>query len=566
MKPLLDGLKALGPARLGAMAVVALGLLGLLAMLAMRATDTPMALLYGGLDTQDASAITAALDAQHIAYRLDGGGGRILVPADQVARLRLMLAAKGIPSGGTVGYEIFDRSSGLAATSFQDRINETRAMEGELARTISAMSGVRAVRVHLVLPHRAPFARHASAAQASIMLTMAGIGRLDREEVAAIQNLVAAAVPQLRPQNITIVDNRGDLLARAGSQAGGADTPLSANALRLATERRLDRAVERMLEQSLGPGHVRAEAAVQMSFDKVQETAESFNPDGQVPRSQQSVDETSTRTDPGRTVSVQNNLPNANASTPGAGSTRKRREETTNYEISKTVRTVINDQPQIKRISIAVMVDGVTTIGKDGKPVWTPQSPAEIARIGDLVKSAIGYDAKRGDVVQVVSMRFAPTDPGVTAVAPGLMGLHVNAPDVMHLAETALFGVIGLLALLLVLRPMVTRITALPRELLGPAGGESVAFAGTEATMAGTTLAGTPALGALPAPHGEMRALPGGGAAPGTALLEDDSMVQLAQIEGAMRASSLRRIADLVDKHPEETVAIMRGWMAQEAA
>ena len=560
MKSLLGGFKALGPARLGAMALVAIGLLGLLAMLAMRASDTPMALLYGNLDTSDAAQVTAQLDSQHIPYRLQAGGASILVPADQVAKVRLMLAGQGLPSGGTVGYEIFDRSSSLGATSFQERINETRAMEGELARTITAMQGVRAVRVHLVLPSRAPFARDTSPAQASIMLTMAGVGRLDKEEVQAILNLVSAAVPQLHPENIAIVDSRGDLLARAGNPTDGEPGAMSGGEIRRATEQRLDRAVEQMLEQSLGPGHVRAEASVQMNFDKVRETAETFNPDGQVPRSQQSVDQSSTRSDANQSVSVQNNLPNATASTPGAGSTSKRHEQTTNYEISKTVRTVINDQPQISRISLAVMVDGVTTIGKGGQTTWAPQSPAEIARITDLVKSAIGFDAKRGDVVQVVSMHFAPEDQGILAVTPGLMGLHFTAPDILHLAETALFGVIGLLALLLVLRPMVTRITNLPQELLAaPVSAEAaLALAGPEGVLAGAGLAG-----ALPG-QAAMRALPapGGGA---MAQIQDDSLVQLAQIEGAMRASSLRRISELVEKHPEETVSIMRGWMAQEA-
>ena len=222
------------------------------------------------------------------------------MPAEQVAEARLALAREGLPAGGSVGYEIFDRSDGLAATEFQQKINETRALEGEIARTIRAMHGIRGVRVHLVLPRREPFARDRQDAQASVMLTMAGVGRLDREGIQAILNLVAAAVPGLRPQNIAIVDSRGDLLARAGEPVGPTATALSTEEVRRATELRLARAVEEMLERSLGAGHVRAEAAVRMSFDRLNQTEERYDPDGQVTRSSQNVTSNSKNTEPQR--------------------------------------------------------------------------------------------------------------------------------------------------------------------------------------------------------------------------------------------------------------------------
>jgi flagellar M-ring protein FliF len=298
------------------------------------------------------------LARRHIQYRIAGNGSQVLVPADQVAEARLALAHEGLPTGGSIGYEIFDRSDGLAATEFQQKINETRALEGEIARTIRAMHGIRAARVHLVLPRREPFARDRQDAQASVMLTMASAGRLDREGIQAILNLVAAAVPGLRPQNIAIVDSRGDLLARAGEPVGPTATALSTEEVRRATELRLSRAVEEMLERSLGAGHVRAEAAVRMSFDRLNQTEERYDPDGQVTRSSQSVTSNSKTTEPSGTVTVQNNLPNADAGRETAGSQEARQEETTNYEISKTVRTLIREQPQIERISLAVMVDG----------------------------------------------------------------------------------------------------------------------------------------------------------------------------------------------------------------
>jgi flagellar M-ring protein FliF len=550
MTALLEGLKALGLARLAAMATVTLGMLGLFALLALRGGSEPMALLYGDLDLRDSAQVTEQLARQHIEYRVGGGGTQVLVPADLVAQARVGLAKEGLPTGGSVGYEIFDRSDGLAATEFQQQINQTRALEGELGRTIRAIHGVRAVRVHLVLPRREPFARERQDAQASVLLTMTGAGRLDHEGIQAILNLVAAAVPGLRPQNIAVVDSRGDLLARAGEPVGPTSQSLSTEEARRATELRLSRAVEEILEKSIGPGRVRAEAAVQMSFDRVNQTEERYDPDGQVTRSTQSVNSTSKSTEPAATVTAQNNLPNADAGTTPSGSQEGRQEETTNFEISKTVRTLIRDQPQIDRISLAVMVDGSMTTGADGKPTWQPQSAEELARITTLVKSTIGFDAKRGDQVDVVSMRFIAEDPAPIATPAGWFGIGLDESAILRLAETGLIGLIALLALLLVLRPMVLRLTTLaPGQLTGSIGGLALTLPGPSST--GTSVSAEATF-----------ATPSVGLPPG--LLEDESMVSIAQIEGQLRASSIRRVSDLAEKHPDETLSILRGWMAQE--
>jgi flagellar M-ring protein FliF len=548
MKARVEGLRALGAARLAAMGAVALGMLGMLALMVMRGGTEQMALLYGDLDLRDSGQVAEQLTRRHIPYRIAANGSQILVPADQVPEARVALAKEGLPSGGSIGYEIFDRGDSLAATEFQQKINETRAMEGEIARTIRAMQGIRAVRVHLVLPRREPFAREQQDAQASVMLTMSGAARLDREGIQAILNLVSAAVPGLRPQNIAIVDSRGDLLARAGTPVGAAAAALSAEEVRRATELRLSRAVEEMLERSLGAGHVRAEAAVRMSFDKFNQTEERYDPDGQVTRSTQTVDSKSKNTEAQQTVSVQNNLPNANAGQqPGAGSQDSRQEETTNYEISKTIRTLIKDQPQIDRIDLAVMVDGTDVAAADGKHTWQPRSAEELNRITGLVRTAIGYDEKRGDHVEVVSMQFVSDSAGAVTEDHGVLGMKLEKADMLHLAQTALFGVIGVVALLLVLRPMVLRITSVaPGALAGP-GGSLAAISGA----ATSALSGPVAQAAL-------------AAAGTTQMLEDESMVKIAQIEGQMRASSLRRISELAEKHPDETLAIVRGWMVQE--
>ncbi len=557
MRELLNGLKALGVARLAAMGAVAVCMLAVLAVLALRGGTEHMALLYADLDLKEAGQIADALDRQHIPAQTGRQGSEILVPESMVTRARLLLAREGLPSGGAIGYEIFDRGDGLVASQFQQSISQTRALEGELARTIRSMQGVRNARVHVVLPRREPFATQHQDAQASVLLTLAGANRLDHEAVQAILTLVAAAVPGLRVQNIAIADTHGSLLARAGQAMGGPGTDNALDEQRRATEMRLAHAVEDMLEPSLGQGRVRAEAAVDMDFDQVHETQEKFDPEGQVVRGTQTSTDTSKSTEAQAPTTVQNNLPNADAAAAsGAGSQEQKQEETTNYEIGKTVRTIVREHPQIRRISIAVMIDGIEIKDGSGAVQWKPRPQDDIDRITTLVRSAIGYNEKRGDRIDVVSMRFAIPE-AASSEAGALAGLF-DKSDLMRLGQTGLLGVLALLALLFVLRPMVQRITSLPAAIEGP---EPLAMLAAGAGGGAGMTAGA-------APGGQLLLAGTGAAAEGGALVpyeEGDNMVNIANIEGQMRASSIRRVIDLVQTHPDESLSILRAWMQQEA-
>ena len=213
------------------------------------------------------------------------------------------------------------------------------------------------------------------------MLTMSGAARLDREGVQAVLNLVAAAVPGLRPHNVAIVDSRGNLLARAGEPVGAVAETRGLEDVRQAMEARLGREVEDMLERTLGPGRVRAEAAVELDTSRLNETRESYNPEEKVERSTQNVTDTSRTSEATPGVSVQNNLPNPDAGQASSGTQTQHQEETTNYEISKTTRTTVREQPEVRRISLAVLVDGVEAIGPDGKATYAPRSREDMDRI-----------------------------------------------------------------------------------------------------------------------------------------------------------------------------------------
>jgi flagellar M-ring protein FliF len=394
-----------------------------------------------------------------------------------------------------------------------------------------------------------PFAHDVEAAQASVILTMAGAARLDTQAVQSVLNLVAAAVPGLKPQAIALIDSRGTLLARAGQPTGEDQAVSSAEELRRTTEAKISHAIEDMLERTVGPGHVRAEATVEMNYDHVNETTENYNPDQQVVRSTQTTTDKNRNTEADKAVTVQNNLPNADAGAAAAsGSSDDRNEETTNYEIGHTVRTLVREQPQIARISVAVMVDGTMAPGPNGKPVWHERSADELARLRRLVQSAVGFDQKRGDTVELVSMQFADNAESSAPEPTGVLGLGLEKSDMMSLAQSAIMGVVVLLALLFVVRPMALRLT-----------GGATPIGGADAPM----------LAAAGAGGGRALTVPGSGggfAGPSaaTALLADESMVELANIEGQIRASSIRKIADLVEKHPDESLNIMRGWIAQE--
>jgi flagellar M-ring protein FliF len=542
-------LRSLGPMRLSALGLVATLTLGALLFLALRAGSPPMGLLYGGLEQRDAAQVVAALDRARMPYQLGAGGNDILVPVEQIPRLRLMLARDGLPAGGSIGYEIFDRQNSLTTTPFQQDVNRLRAMEGELARSIRALDGVAAARVHVALPRREPFSRERSEAQASVVLQMRGVQRLDREGVQAVLHLVASAVPGLKPQNIAVVDGRGELLSRGTATSAASGLAQTQEELRRAQEMRMARGIEEILEQILGPGRVRAEATIEMDNERVQVTEERFDPDNQVARSQNSVSESNRSGEP-QNVSVANQLPGAPAApNNGPQSQESRQEETTNYEIGRTTRNTLREQPTMRRLSVAVLVDGVRESAEtsDGQPRYRERTQEELARITALVRGAIGFNETRGDRLEVVSLRFADLSLGKEgdAAAEGFLGLPALTPALTaRLLESGLFALVALIALLLVVRPITKVLVAGVK----PPQDEKLAN-DTRALIA----SGAPASG-------------GSDNAVTVVDNEDHVMIDLAMVQGQIRASSLHNLAELVEKNPEETLAVLRRWLAPEEA
>ncbi len=564
MGGLMQTLRNLGPARLGLMGAVMVGMLVFFFFLTSRMSTGQMALLYNDLPTSDAGAITAKLDALQVPFTVSADGSQIKVPADQVGKLRMTLAGDGLPSGGGVGYEIFDKQNGFGTTSFVQNINQVRALEGELARTISSLQGVKAARVHLVLPYHELFAKETEPSTASVFLTLKNSNAMGREQIAAVQHLVAAAVPGLKPNAISIIDNNGNLLARGGDDGGDQSLigGMTADENRHNYEARVVRDIEDLLGRTVGFGKVRATVTADLDFDRVTTSQEKYDPEGQVARSTQTVSDKNTSSEGGSggAVSVANNLPESKSSASGAGgnaTSGDRTEETTNYEVGKTVISSVKEIGQVKKMSVAVLIDGTYSApDKDGKTAYAPRSPEEIKKLEDLVKSAIGFDEKRGDSVKLENMQFARDEEAAPEKA---LPLGLNKDDLGKMLETVILGLVAILFILLVVRPLTTKVMAAPAG--GGGGGGSGGFAPPSSGNLLTDQSGGGGMGQLSGPGGgyEVDASRALGVES-----EIDRMINLEQVEGRVRASSLKKVSEIVDKHPEQAVGILRNWLYQD--
>ena len=555
MNAMLQALQGVGAARILMLLIVSALVIGLLGYLGNRLTDPPLTILYGDLDPKDANQIVAKLETMTVPYELRAGGTQIFVPTDRALRLRMAMAEEGLPNGGSVGYEVFDRSDTLGLTRTMQNINMLRALAGELERTIKSISQINAARVHLVLPKRDLFSRGKQNTSASIVLSMVGGNRLNKSQVNAIRHLVASAVPGLKPNQVSIIDNRGNRLARGGEDQDDSLMTDRAQDYRAAYESRLMRAIENLLEQTLGVGKVRAQVNAEINFDRVTTSAEIYDPEGQVVRSTQSVEERSGSAGGGggQAVSVGNSLPSgedgegrAAGIAASSGNTTERIEETTNYEITKTVRNYVSESGTVKRLSVAVLVDGIYTEGSDGEISYSPRDEEQILLLTSLVKTAVGFNAERGDILEVINMPFAQIDV-LEGEEPPLVDLGKG--DYFKIAEIAVMLVVGILVVLMVLRPLATSAMSGARQAASPEGIDE-----SQAALAAPT--GDPAdVPALPPGEAEMAPLPAS---------QLDNTINVANVEGRMKVSSMKRVGEIVDNHPEEALNIIRNWIHQE--
>lgn len=534
MLSFIQTLKNLGTARLAAMGGVLIFLMGFLIYLATQLGSTEMAVLFNELDPADTKKIIAQLDEQNVPYRLYKNGTEIHVPVADTLKLRVQLA-ETVNAGSVVGYEIFDKAQSPGVGHDIINLQMLRALEGELARTIKAIDNVKAARVHLVLPRREMFSREEQPPSASVIIRMEDKAKLTPKQVEAVQRLVAAAVPKMQTKDVSIMDARGTLLTKNFDD--DEQMQISTNEeMRRDYERRLISAVQSLIEQSVGQEKVRVQASLEMDFDQVVVNREIYDPEAQVLRSSTTIEESSQTDEREPIVSVEQNLPDAE--TQNANQVKQqanRTEETVNYEISKEVISQVRKNGVIKRLSVAVIVDGTYTLNPNGTKTYVPRTEKEMELLTTLVRSAVGYDANRGDTVEVINLPFFNPDDLLRLEDP-ILFMGFTKQEIMKMVEGLGVALVAVLVILLVVRPLIVKAFEQPENeeeenlLMGPSDD----------------------LQQLPSPSS-------GGVLTETDQLEE--LIDIAKVEGRVKASSVRKIGEIIDQHPEEAVSIIRSWM-----
>ena len=538
MNSFIQSIKNMSPGRLISLGAVILFLISFFVYLATKLNSTDYAVLYTDLELEDAKQIVARLESSNIEYKLTRNGTEIMVPVDQVNKMRVETAELALASkGSNVGYELFDNTDALGSTNFVQNVNLLRALEGELARTIRSVDNIKSARVHLVLPKREMFSKEEQAPSASVVIRTVD-GPLSAQSVQAVQKLVAASVPKLDVKNVAIVDSNGNLLTREEN-----DTVVISNRnarMHQEQERKMSQQVQNLLERTVGPGKVRAQVNLEMDFDQVVTNEEIFDPESQVVRSQaSSSDDSSTTENEGSPVTVAQNIPNGdnvlqNQDT-GSYTQTSKSESTINYEISKVVRNKVKNTGTIKRLTAAVVVDGIYETDDNGNKVYRPRSEEEMQQLTDLVKSAVGFNADRGDMVKVENLRFVSLEPD-TQKKEEILILGFTKEEVIRMAEGIGVAIVAILVILLVIRPLINNAF----DISNNKGGDT-RLLGDNADEDSLLLSN---------------------------FLNDEAddvneLINMNKIDGRIKVSSLKHINDIVEKNPDAAVNIIRGWLYQ---
>lgn len=515
----------------GATIAVFVAVLGLARM----AAAPNMSLLYAGLEPGPAGEVVQALEARGVPHEIRGGA--IYVDSTRRDELRMTLASEGLPANSSKGYELLDGLSGFGTTSQMFDAAYWRAKEGELARTIMSSPNVSAARVHIGTP-TAQGLRQRGTPTASVTVTTPD-GTMSPAQAKALKFLVSSAVPGLSPDSVSVIDSRGGLVQSGDEATFAGDTGERAEELK--------RNVERMLEARVGYGN----AIVELSIDTAQEaeriTERRFDPDERVAISTDTIESANTTSESGNAgVTVASNLPAGDGAGAGSNSNSNASEtrERINYEVSETMREVERGPGAVRRISVAVLVDGLREVNDAGEEIWSPRSEEELTALRDLVASAVGFDEARGDLITIKTMEFQPLLPEGTAASPGLLArLGIDA---MALIKVLVLGIVALVLGLFVVRPALLPKPNQEPELL-PAADEAGEQFATD----------------LPALDGEIEDGLFDGGEMNIVSDFDFGDGGLPALDGG-EPDPVERLRQLIEERQEETVEILRGWMEDD--
>jgi len=545
LERLWSNLLALGPRRLIALAVVGLGVFGAVGFGSYFWSRSDFETLYGGLNGNDVSRIGAALREAGIQFDVNSEGNKVMVRREETAQARMLLAEKGLPSSSNAGYELFDKLGPIGLTSFMQEITRVRALEGELARTIQAMKGVKAARVHIVLPETGSFRRGRQPASASVVIKTEMAA--DAAAAQAIRHLVSAAVPGLSPDDISVLNTDGTVLASAGDGAGAGSTRMVE--LEKTISKDLSDNVRKTLTPYLGIDNFEVSIAARLNMDKRQTNETNFDPDSKVERSLRVVKETGTQQNStSRTpVGVEQNIPNQEGSGDGGDQSKRaneRREDLTNYELnSKTVSTV-SEGYRVEALTIAVVINRKRLLATLGESAAPEAVQAQIKEVERLVGTAAGIDVKRGDQISVVAVEFAED----THVADGIDSGALMAQLIQLAFGLIKAGTVLGVAFIVIwfgLRPL----TRMLIEQKTAEEAAALAAAGVDGALASGTVADATA------------AILSGGK---PTSLEPPNLIE--DLTNEVRNVSQKRLEQMVELDEEQAAAILKQWMRERAA
>lgn len=457
IRRLIEPFLALTPGKQMLVAAVAFLSAAAFAILIFAANRTDYKPLFTNLTSEDAGEIVKKLKDAKTPYQITADGKGVLVPSDKVYELRLTLASEGLPQGGGVGFEIFDRKN-FGMTEFVQKLNYQRALQGELSRTIAQLTGVEQARVHLVIPEKSLFKDNERPATASIVLKMKSSRALQDSEVQGVVHLVAASIEGMDPEHVTVLDSRGKMLSKGGNNDPTSRMSTAMQETQRSYERNAEERIQSLLDRIVGGGKSVARVTATFDFKQVERVEEKFDPESIAVRSEQRTEEKGSSTTSGAGVpGVQTNL---GRTTPGAGATSgggSKNDETLNYEVSRSTAKIIEPVGALSKLSVAVLVDGkyeepaAVKDGQVAKAKYTPRSPDELQKIETLVKSAIGFNLERGDQLSVQNVPFQDSgEAGSSEVASWWTN-----PFFMSLAKNLMIAVGFLVLVLFVIRPLI---------------------------------------------------------------------------------------------------------------
>ncbi|HAG53504.1 MAG TPA: flagellar M-ring protein FliF, partial [Alphaproteobacteria bacterium] len=528
----------MGPQKIVTMIIVTLIMVISFVFISARISQPNMQLLYGGLEAKEASLIADKLATMAIKYEVRGESN-IYVPNNKVGELRLKIAGEGLVGNSIKGYEVFDNSSSFGTTSLVQNINSRRALEGEIARTIMSLPAVKNARVHLVIPKKRLFLKENTKTTASVVVNV-GSRVLQEEQINSIMHVVASSVPNLLPEDVSIVDNRGKLLS-AGEGQNDMSKITTSEKYKSKIENKYQAQITNMLETIIGVGKVNVKVSAEVDMNSMEETSEIYDPKNQVVRSEQTNEEelssqgasTSSAVGTASNLDDGNNTDSDGSMNNGPKENQTKSQSTINYEISKTVRHSIKQAGKITKLSVAVVLEGkykTTGEGENATRQYIPLTESQLAKIKALIKSAMGFNTDRGDVVEVVDLPFTEIEELPEPEKDLLAGV-----DVMKIVEYILLLIGFVVMVIFVIKPILTTThhvvrAKMPKEVKIPE--PIISQAALETNEEDEE--------------------------------ENDMLVNVTNVEGKVRDASIKKAANIIENHPEESTQVIRKWMLSD--